>query len=232
MTCACCAPGHAAAGAQQAHVIAEAEAADIDSSHLGGATVTLSGAHPHDRLDFEGFVLHTEDGRTMIGDTGIEVLGGGYAADKGTLTLSGHATPEIYASVLQSLVLESGDGSGLAAGSRSVSVTLLDSEGAASTPRAVEVVVDEPVPNLGEANANMAAMDSGTTQDLAASDILLLMADGGTDPAHGVAGAWTEQVEAGDTAAAALHPPLDQPAADHIQPIDDFQMDTARPNWS
>ena len=115
-------PDHAEAGAHHAQAIGGAQAEDIDSSHLGGATITLSGAQPGDRLDFEGFVLHEDNGRTMIGDTGIEVVGGGYAAGTGTLTLSGHATPEIYASVLEALVLESGDASGLAAGSRSIGV--------------------------------------------------------------------------------------------------------------
>ena len=167
----------------------------------------------------------------MIGDTGIEIVGGGYAAGTGTLTLSGHATPEIYASVLEALVLESGDASGLAAGSRSLGVVLVDSEGAASLERSVDVVVDDVAHASGLA-APMGA--SGTTQDLAGSDILLLMADGGTDPSHGAGAAWTEQVDAGDASASGAHPvpDLDQPAADHIQPLDDFQADASRVQWS
>ncbi|WP_262272912.1 Ig-like domain-containing protein [Microvirga yunnanensis] len=126
------APAHADASAHQTHAIGAARASDIDSPELGGATITLSGGQPNDRLDFDGYALHDQNGHVMIGDTGIEVVGGGYSA--GTLTLSGHARPETYAAVLQSLVLESSDASGLAAGSRSISVTLRDSEGATSAP--------------------------------------------------------------------------------------------------
>ncbi|QRM27343.1 Ig-like domain-containing protein [Microvirga sp. VF16] len=228
------APDHVTAGAPQADAIGLVDAKDIDSSQLRGATITLSGAQDSDRLDFDGYTLRHEDGRMMIGDTGIEVVGGGYSTANGTLTLSGNAAPATYADVLRALVLESGDASGLTAGARSITVTLQDGEGAASTPRTVEVVVDDPPPTQSAAHGLMAAADSGTTQDLAGSDILLLMADGATDLGHGAVGAWTEQVEAGDASATGTHSSVDfgQPAADHIQPIDDFQVDTARTNWS
>lgn len=224
------APAHAEAGAHQADAIGLAQASDIDSPQLGGATITLTGGQPNDRLDFEGYVLHAEDGRVMIGNTGIEIVGGGFSASSGTLTLSGHAAPGTYAAVLQSLVLESENASGLAAGSRSISVTLRDSDGAVSTPTTVEVVVDDLPP--GQAHAP--AADFGTTQDLAGSDILLMMAEGGTDPGHAATGTWTDQIGANDSTSTASHPPVDlhQPASDHIQPIDDLQIDTARSHWA
>jgi large repetitive protein len=228
------APAHAGAGAHQADAIGLAQVEDIDSPQLGGATITLSGAQPNDRLDFDGYALHSENGRVMIGDTGIEVVGGGYAIGTGTLTLSGNANPATYAAVLQSLVLESGDASGLTAGSRSIAVTLRDSDGAASISKTVEVIVDDPPPAQTEAHGLMAAADVGTTRDLSGSDILLLMADGATDPSHGAVGAWTEQIDASDASTTVSHASanLDQPASDHIQPIDDFQIDTARSHWS
>ncbi|MBO1907015.1 hypothetical protein KHP60_21120 [Microvirga sp. 3-52] len=226
------APVHAPAGSHQAEAIGLVQAGDVDSSHLAGATVTLSGGQPGDRLDFDGYTLHIEDGRMVIGDTGIEIEGGGYAA--GTLTLSGNARPETYAAVLGSLVLESGDASGLAAGSRSISVTLRDSDGATSVPKTVEIVVDEPPPSQPESTGLTADAGSGTTQDLSGSDILLLMTDGVTDPSHGAGGTWTEQIDANDASTTASHASvdLDQPAGDHIQPIDDLQIDTARSHWS
>ncbi|UVF17498.1 Ig-like domain-containing protein [Microvirga terrae] len=226
------APAHAGASAHQAHAIGAAQASDIDSTQLGGATITLSGGQPNDRLDFDGYALHDQNGHLMIGDTGIEVVGGGYVA--GALTLSGHAKPETYAAVLQSLVLESSDAAGLAAGSRSISVTLHDSEGATSTPRSVEIVVDEPPPAAPEVHGLAAGADSGTTQELSGSDILLLMADGVLDPGHDASSAWTDQVSAGDPHHAGPHPSpgLDQPVADTIQPIDDLHIDTARTHWS
>jgi hypothetical protein len=228
------APAHAKAGARQADVVGLVQASDIDSSQLGGATITLSGAQPSDRLDFEGYALHTENGRVMIGNTGIQLVEGGYAAGTGTLTLSGNAAPETYAAVLRSLVLESGGASGLAAGSRSIAVTLRDSEGAASAPSTIEVVVDDPPPIQAGAQGLPDAAGSQTTQDLAGSDILLLMADGSSDPGHGTAGAWTEQIDASDASTTASHPSmgLDHSASDQIQTIDHFQIDAARTHWS
>jgi hypothetical protein len=204
----------------------------VDSSHLAGATVILSGGQPSDRLDFDGYTLHIEDGRMVIGDTGIEIEGVGHAA--GALTLSGNARPETYAAVLGSLVLESGDASGLAAGSRSISVTLRDSDGATSVPKTVEIVVDEPTPSQTESTGLTADAGSGTTQDLSGSDILLLMTEGAIDPSHGAGGTWTEQIDANDASTTVSHASVDleQPAADHIQPIDDLQIDTARSHWS
>ena len=227
------APDHGAAGAHQVDAISAAQASDIDSSQLGGATITLSGAQPNDRLDFEGYALHSENGRVMIGDTGIELVGGGYAA--GTLILSGNAAPETYAAVLQSLVLESGDASGLAAGTRNISVTLRDSDGAISVPRSVEVVVDDPPPSHPEARGLTTASDAGATQDLAGSDILLLMADGAMEPGHETGSGWTEQIGAGGHATGAgSHAPIDlsQPGPDHIQPVDELQIDAARSHWT
>jgi hypothetical protein len=228
------APAHAKAGARQADAVGLVQASDIDSSQLGGATITLSGAQPSERLDFEGYALHTENGRVMIGNTGIQVVEGGYAPGTGTLTLSGNAAPETYAAVLGSLVLESGDASGLAAGSRSIAVTLRDSDGAVSAPSTIEVVVDDPAPIQAAAQGLPDAAGSQTTQDLAGSDILLLMADGSSDPGHGTAGAWTEQIDAGDASTTASHPSmgLDHSASDQIQTIDHFQIDAARTHWS
>ncbi|WP_114946278.1 Ig-like domain-containing protein [Microvirga calopogonii] len=228
------APAHAEAGAHQASAVGLVEAHDVDSLHLGGATVTLTGAQAGDRLDFDGYVLHEENGHMMVGDTGIEVVGGGYASHSGTLTLRGDASPDIYSAVLQSLVLESAEPTGLAAGSRNVAVTLFDSEGTASAPKAIEVIVDEPPPPLSDAHGPMAAADTTTSQDLSGSDILLMMADGMMDPGHGAGGAWTEQIDIGTPAETAPHQPmeLDQPAPDHVQPIDNLQIEAARTHWS
>ncbi|MBD2749221.1 hypothetical protein IC232_21300, partial [Microvirga sp. BT688] len=218
---------HAEAGEHQAEVIGTAHATDIDSTQLGGAVITLSGAQPGDRLDLEGFTLHSENGRTMIGDTGIELVGGAYAGETGTLTLSGHASPETYAAVLQSLMLESGAQSGLTAGTRSIGVVLSDSEGASSTRKSVDVVIDEAEPVAPQGQG------SDTVQNSAGSDMILLMSDEEADMSHAATASWTEQID-GDPSSAASHsvPNLDQPAADHIQTIDDLQVDASRMNWS
>jgi large repetitive protein len=222
---------HADAGVHQADAFGTTHAEDLDSAQLGGAVITLSDAQPGDRLDLEGFTLHSENGRTMIGNTGIEVIGGAYADEAGTLTLRGHASPETYANVLQSLMLESGDQSGLAAGTRSIGVILFDSEGAASTQQSVDVVIDEVEPVQGE-EQGFAATGFEAMQSGAGSDMILLMADGDSDMSHSVAGSWTEQIDSGDIAASSHdlgH--LDQPT-EHVQIIDDLQAEAARMSWS
>ncbi|MFC1457020.1 Ig-like domain-containing protein [Microvirga arabica] len=223
---------HTESGAHQAEAIGTAHAEDIDSTQLGGAVITLSGAQPGDRLDLEGFTLHSENGRTMIGDTGIELVGGGYADDTGTLTLSGHASPETYAAVLQSLMLESHARSGLAAGTRSIGVVLSDSDGATTTRQSVDVVIDEAEPVQPEGQ-NFAFSAPESTQNSDGSDIMLLMADDEAEMSHAATAAWTEQIDS-DQSAAASQPvtTLDQPAADHTQTIDDLQVDASRMSWS
>ncbi|MFD1108546.1 hypothetical protein [Pseudoroseomonas ludipueritiae] len=139
--------GHAGqAGAPAATLLGEVRAADIDSPLLGGAVVTLGGGQPGDRLGFEGHDLHAADGRVMIGDTGIELVGGGYDAASGQLALRGAAAPEVYSAVLQSLVLENAGPEGLAAGSRSVSIAVRDSEGAEAVRHSVTLAVEPPPP--------------------------------------------------------------------------------------
>jgi hypothetical protein len=226
------APDHASAGAHQADALGGVQAQDIDSTHLGGATITLSGSQPSDRLDIDGFTLHVENGRMMIGDTGIELVGGGYSAASGSVTLIGNASPQTYAAVLQALVLESADASGLAAGTRSIAVTLFDSAGAASTPKTVDVVVDDVV-LPGDAHGFTAAT-ADPVHDNTGADILLLMADDGSDVTHAAMGAWTDQVEPGNVSdpAPSQTSELDQPVADHVLVVDDFQADLGRANWS
>ncbi|MBF9198071.1 hypothetical protein, partial [Microvirga terrestris] len=223
---------HVQSGVHQAEAIGIAHAQDIDSTQLGGAVITLSGAQPGDRLDLEGFTLHSENGRTMIGTTGIELVGGAYAGETGTLTLSGHASPATYAAVLQSLMLEGDDQSGLAPGTRSIGVVLSDSDGAAATRQSVDVVVDEAHPVAPEGQG---FVSNGTepTQNSAGSDIILLMADEGAEMNHAATASWTEQIDS-DQSSDMSQPmtTLDQPVADHVQTIDDLQVDASRMHWS
>ncbi|MBO1079919.1 Ig-like domain-containing protein [Roseomonas haemaphysalidis] len=136
----------AAGGTAEAPVLAQVQAQDVDSPQLGGAVVTLSGGQGGDHLGFDGFNLHRTDGHLMIGDTGIELLQGGFDAGSGRLVLHGAAPPETYAAVLQSMVLETAAPGGLVAGERSVSVQLQDSGGAESTWHSVTLAVQPPPP--------------------------------------------------------------------------------------
>jgi hypothetical protein len=223
---------HAEAGARQVDVIGTVQADDIDSTQLGGAVITLSGAQPGDRLDLEGFTLHSENGHTMIGNTGIELVGGAFAHETGMLTLSGHASPETYAAVLQSLMLESGAQSGLTAGTRSIGVVLFDSEGAASTRQSVDVVIDEaePVPPQGQ---DIAAPGFETTYDSTHADIALLTSDDGSDMGLESSGSWIELTDRSDAPATTSLPmELDQPVRENIHIVDDLQADLGRVTWS
>ncbi|RKK03596.1 Ig-like domain-containing protein, partial [Pseudoroseomonas wenyumeiae] len=134
------------AGAPVAALLGEVQATDIDSPQLGGAVVTLGGARPGDRLGFDGYVLHAADGHSMISDTGIELVNGGYDAASGRITLRGAAPPEVYSAVLQSLVLENAGTEGLAAGQRSVSIVVRDSEGVEAVQQSVTLAVEPPPP--------------------------------------------------------------------------------------
>jgi hypothetical protein len=168
----------------------------------------------------------------MIGGTGIELVGGAYADESGTLTLSGHASPETYAAVLQSLMLEIGDRSGLAAGTRSIGVVLFDSDGASSAPQSVDVVVDEPEPMEAQGQG-IGAAGFETTYDGTYTDIALLTSDDGSDVSHESSGSWIELTD-GSSTPANTPPPieLDQPVSENVQIMDDFQADLGRVNWS
>jgi Ca2+-binding RTX toxin-like protein len=226
---------HSYAGAQQADAVGFVHAEDVDSPELGGATITLFQPQPGDKLDLDGFILRNEDGRTMIGDTGIEMVGGAYASGSTTLTLSGHAPPETYAAVLQSLVLESGDGSSLTPGTRSIGVTLVDSAGAASTQKIVDIVIDDTQPTAqSDGEGFAAAAPPQTMQGTAGTDILLLMADDGSWANNGGTGSWVDQTESSDAPDTGSYSAteFDQPVSEPIQPLDDFQTELGRVNWS
>ncbi|WP_414473150.1 DUF4429 domain-containing protein [Microvirga sp. M2] len=228
------APGHSDAGSHAVSAIGGVQAEDVDSTHLSGATVTLSGGLSGDRLDFEGFALHHENGHVMIGDTGIELVGGGYDPATGSLSLSGSAPPDTYAAVLRALVLENPDGTGLAAGTRSIGVTLVDQEGAASVPKTVDVIVDDVAPGPGGPGGHgFAAASFEPAQDHLGSDVLLLIAESGSETAD-AGGPWTEHLDQGPDHAAVPHAPadLDHPGSDQIQPINDFHVEIGRVNWS
>ncbi|MBB4266591.1 hypothetical protein GGD89_002223 [Roseospira visakhapatnamensis] len=81
---------------------------------------------PQDDISVVGFTVEEDaDGRTLVGDTGIEVEGGGLSAETGTLTLTGEAQSTVYESVVQSLHLETAsDG-----GTRSISIDVYDDHG-------------------------------------------------------------------------------------------------------
>jgi hypothetical protein len=209
------------AGTPGTALLGEAHAADIDSPRLDGAVVTLGGAQAGDTLGFDGYPLHVADGRTMIGDTGIELVNGGYDAASGQLTLLGAAAPEVYSAVLQSLVLENAGPEGLAAGSRSVTVTVRDSEGAEAVQQSVTLAVEPPPPPpppepMPEADPQ-AVVEASV---LAAQDVFI---------GHAAATGWTDHVHAGphhwaDVQAADAAIDLASPVTHAAVPGEDFHL--------
>jgi hypothetical protein len=189
-------PGQA--GAPGALVLGGAHAADLDSARLSGAAVTLAGAQDGDSLVLDGYALHRTEGRTMIGDTGIELVHGGFNAGSGQLILHGVADPDTYSAVLQSLVLENAGPAGLATGSRSVTVAVRDSEGAEAVQQSLTLVV-EPPPAWAEPATEAGPLAHHDPQaDVMAASALVAQELDGAD--HAGASSWTDHV--GDGAAA------------------------------
>jgi hypothetical protein len=176
------------AGAPEAAMLGGVHAADADSAQLSGAVVTLTGAQSGDSLFFEGYALHVTEGRTMVGETGIEVVKGGYDAASGRISLQGAATPETYSAVLQSLVLENAGPGGLAAGNRSVSVVVRDQEGAEALQHSVTLAVEPPPAHPEPPAAASPQADPGR----AATEASVLIAQEVYEADHAAGLAWTD----------------------------------------
>ncbi|WP_169747516.1 calcium-binding protein [Belnapia moabensis] len=184
-----------AAGSAAALSTGGVSAADVDSAYLTGATVTLTGALLGDSLGISGFVITDRDGHQMIGDTGIEIIGGGFDAATGTLRLGGNASPGVYGAVLSSLVLESSDAAGLSAGTRTVGVAIIDDTGATSTVHSVALDVGgtTAVEVAGQSFTSTTASEALTGGE--GADHFLLTLNGGHDTINGGGGAWTDQID-------------------------------------
>jgi hypothetical protein len=204
------------AGAHGAALLGEARVADIDSAQLSGAVVTLGGARPGDSLDFDGHALHVAEGRSMIGDTGIELVNGGYDAASGQLTLRGAAAPEVYSALLRSLVLENAGPEGLAAGDRSVTVTVRDSEGAEAVRHSVTLAVEVPPPPSPPPEPA-----PEVDPQAAAAEAVVLAAQ---DAFAGHAADWTGQLHAGPWAKAHPADAAMDPAAHVTLPGEDLHI--------
>jgi hypothetical protein len=241
-------------GLHEAQAFASVAVADVDNARMSGATITLGHGQVGDVLAFEGLELRQEGGRLMIGDTGIEVVGQGYDAATGSLVLRGAASPAAYQAVLQALVLENPQESGLAPGTRDIQVTLRDEAGASAAPQSVALAVaalpTEAAPRLFTGTSASEVMIGG-----AGVDVFTLAPHGGHDSIDG-GGGWTDLIEI--TGAGGLHDAqagwtlvvetpgvvvtetahgvqLDQPTAGHIQFADGSQADFVhieRIGWS
>ncbi|MDO9713981.1 tandem-95 repeat protein [Paracraurococcus lichenis] len=191
-------PSHAVADRAPASVASDAITSNVDSVNLAGATITMAGGQVGDRLTFADYSLVQSDGRTLLGDTGIEV-----ATDtNGHVTLSGRAPQQVYERAIEALALEN-DQSGLASGTRSIGITLRDDAGAAGETRVVAVVVDPPPPVHADPLPGMAASpvtESGdqshdATMASVAHDMIVVAMGGGTEHMGDTPGNWTETTQ-------------------------------------
>ena len=244
----------AAVGTAETPAFAGVTATDKDSAMLAGATVTLTGGASGDTLDIGGFSLHTVGGKTMIGSTGIEIVGGGYDSVTGSLTLRGAASPATYTAVLQGLALENTGSAGLAAGTRTIGVTVQDDQGAMTAHQTVALAVqssllqgdghDQVLNGTAGHDTVIGSAGAETMLGGAGADLFVLMPGGGHDVIDGGSGSWVDAIQVSnagapgagnwvlvvDTAGATATPEahavaFDQPVSGHIQFADGTQAE-------
>jgi hypothetical protein len=195
----------AATGQESASVLADAAIADVDSARMGGASITLSGAAPGDRLGFHGIALREQDGQWMLDESGIALR----QAPDGSVVLSGAASAGTYARVLDALVVE--NPAGLASGTRSIAVTLHDEGGTAAATRSVALDVAPSVVTGGATDTVLAGtaghdtFTGGAGRETmlggAGADLFLVSAGGGADRIEGGEGSWLDTVKVGGAGA-------------------------------
>jgi len=192
------APAAVTAGAAAASVVSGSSSSDVDGDVVAGVTVALgAGRQPGDAIMVQGHALTVSDGRTMIGDTGIELVGGGFDPATDQLVLAGEAPHATYQAVLASLVLVNEGGGVLEAGDRAVTITLRDPAGAADTETVAVAVMpsvlhgdgtDRTLAGTGAADSFHGSQGDETMRGGAGHDLFMLAIDGGRDVVEGGAG--------------------------------------------
>ncbi|MFC7738817.1 tandem-95 repeat protein [Roseomonas sp. GCM10028921] len=195
------APQGAAAGQGWAAAVGGAQIWNVDGATMGGATMSLSGAQGGDRLILDGFETREVAGRTLVGDTGIEVT---RAAD-GSLTLTGAAPSATYERVIGALTLETTAPGGFGAGVRSIGITLRDETGAAAATQVVSLAVDPSVIRGGNEDATLSGTAGHDTfmggagnefmMGGAGADLIIAPMSGGHDTVDGGSGSWIDTVK-------------------------------------
>ncbi|OSM04093.1 hypothetical protein [Magnetofaba australis] len=138
----------------------ELSISDSDSTQLSGATVSIGdGADAADSFSFSGFNVteySADDGSSiyMVDGTNIQVSGGGFGGD-GDLALSGADDVDTYQSLLQSLELNVEE-----SGTRSINISVTDTDGAVSEVGQVDAVVTEDMVS-GDGGDNVLTGTSG-----------------------------------------------------------------------
>jgi hypothetical protein len=186
------------AGAAAASLVGSVTATDIDGDPVAGAIVSLGAGHqPDDAIMVQGYALHAVGGRTMIGDTGIELVGGGFDSASGRLELAGAAPQATYQAVLAALVLVNANGGALEAGDRSITIALRDPSGATDSETVTVAVApsvlhgngtDAILAGTGASDTFHGSSGNETMLGGAGHDLFLLAIHGGHDSIDGGAG--------------------------------------------
>ena len=119
-------------------IASEVAIADVDSDQLSGAVIRIAdGMESGDFLDLAGFsIIVDADGRSIIAGTGVEVVGGGFDAETGQLTLAGAADLAVYDEILSAVQLNNSS-----PGERQIDFVVTDDSGESSLLQSVNLEV-------------------------------------------------------------------------------------------
>ena len=114
------------------------ELTDVDSDVMTGAVIRIAdGMMAGDSLDLGSLnIVVDAAGRSVVEATGIEVVGGGFDAESGQLTLAGTASMEAYNEVLAAIQLNNHS-----PGERQIDFTVTDHTGVSSDLQSIHLDV-------------------------------------------------------------------------------------------
>ncbi len=125
-------------------VSGDVDITDSDGDRMSQAAVALTeGAQIGDLLYISGYEITENDGRFMVGDTGLELIDGGFDPETGSLILRGEAEIDVYEDVLGAIKFAN-DREDVYGGDREIRFTVWDEKGAQSNLAPTVMHVDGP----------------------------------------------------------------------------------------
>jgi serralysin len=122
-------------------VAPDIDVTDVDDTTVASAVAQIGdGYQAGDTLYISGYELTDVGGHTMIGNTGIELVGGGFDETTHQLALQGAGTHEVYEDILGSVSFAT-TSDDVGGGARTVEFTVTDPDGAVSNVGSVDMDV-------------------------------------------------------------------------------------------